>query len=270
MYAIAGDEFGKAMKGSIVIIVRALYGMRTSSERSHAHLADTLCGFNFNPTRYNNDLWIRQHKDGDCYDYICIHVDDFVAVGKRAQRIMDEIKSVYTVKAGGPPDYYLSNDYKGDKKGSLCVVSKKYIKEVLTRIETIFGTLRKYNNPSETGDNPELDDFRALVDEEHRQYQMLMGTLIWVVGLGRSDVSHATSSLSRFSACPRKGHLARALRVFGFLKKRPNRRYVVDSRDPILRGGKEALGKDFTQELGALYPDAAEELDANLPTPLVG
>ena len=44
---------------------------------------------------------------------------------------------------------------------------------------------------------------------------------------------------------------------------------MVDSRDPILRGGEEALGKDFTQELGALYPDAAEELDANLPTQLV-
>ena len=97
-----------------------------------------------------------------------------------------------------------------------------------------------------------------------------MGTLIWVVGLGRSDVAHTTSSLSRFSACPREGNLARALRVFGFLKKRPNRRYVVDSRDLILRVGEEALRKDFTQELCALYPDSAEELDANLPTPLVG
>ena len=44
---------------------------------------------------------------------------------------------------------------------------------------------------------------------------------------------------------------------------------MVDYRDPILRGGKEALGKDFTQELGALYPDSAKELDANIPTPLV-
>ena len=82
-------------------------------------------------------------------------------------------------------------------------------------------------------------------------------------------MAHATSSLSRFSTCPREGHLARALRVFGFLKKRPNRRYVVDSRDPILRGGEKALQKDFTLELGALYPDAAEEIDANLTMPLV-
>ena len=108
-----------------------------------------------------------------------------------------------------------------------------------------------------------------LGNEEHRQHQMLMGTLIWVVGIGRSDVAHATSSLSRFSAYPIEEHLARALRVFGSLKKRPNRRYVVNSRDQILRGGKEALVKDFTQELGALYTDDSEELDANLPMPLV-
>ena len=66
VYAIAGDEFRKAMKGSIFIIVWALYGLRTSSERWHSHLSDTLRGFNFKPTRYDNNVWIRQHKDGDC------------------------------------------------------------------------------------------------------------------------------------------------------------------------------------------------------------
>ena len=94
VYAIAGDKFRKAMKGSIVIIVQALYSLRTSSKRWHTHLADTLRGYNFKPTRYDNDVWICQYEDGDCYDYICIHVDDFMAGGKRAQQIMDEIKSV--------------------------------------------------------------------------------------------------------------------------------------------------------------------------------
>ena len=104
------------MKGTIVIIVWDLYGLRSSSKRWHAHLAHTLIGFNFKSTRYDNDVWIRQHKYGDCYDYICIHVDGFMSAGKRAQRIMDEIKSVYMVKSEGPPDYYLGNDYKRDKK----------------------------------------------------------------------------------------------------------------------------------------------------------
>ena len=60
VYAIAGKEFGKAIKGSIVIIVRALYGLRTSSKCWHAHLADTLRGFNFKRTRYDNNVWILQ------------------------------------------------------------------------------------------------------------------------------------------------------------------------------------------------------------------
>ena len=57
--------------------------------------------------------------------------------------------------------------------------------------------------------------------------------------------------------------------MFGFLKKCPNSRFIVDSRDPVIRGGKEALGKDFTEKLDSMYPDAVEELDMNLPTPLV-
>ena len=44
VYAITGEKFGKAMKGSVVIIVWDLYGLRTSSERWHVHLADKLRG----------------------------------------------------------------------------------------------------------------------------------------------------------------------------------------------------------------------------------
>ena len=167
LYSIAGAEFCKAMKGSIVIIVRALYSLRRSSERWHNHLDDTLCSFNFKPTIYDNNVWIRHSEDGNSYDYVCIHGDNFMAVGKSAQQIMDEIKSLYTVKAEGRPDYYLGNDYKKDKKGRLCVGSKKYIKEVLTRIDSIFGTLRMYANPSETRDNPKLDNSNTRGDKEH-------------------------------------------------------------------------------------------------------
>ena len=55
-----------------------------------------------------------------------------MTLGKKVQRIMDEIESVYKVKSKGPLDYYLDNDYKLDKKTQLCFGSKKYIKEVLT------------------------------------------------------------------------------------------------------------------------------------------
>ena len=61
----------------------------------------------------------------------------------------------------------------------------------------------------------------------------------------------------------------RAMRVFGYLKKYSNRRIVVDSRDPILEGGKDALEKDYMKIFKDNYPNSTEEIDAKIPIPLI-
>jgi hypothetical protein len=151
----------------------------------------------------------------------------------------------------------------------LAIGCKKYLTEALLRVEGMFGNLNKNSIPMAAGDHPELDTSPLLNDDEHRKYQMLLGMLNWIVQIGRFDVAYATASLSRFTACPRKGHLTRALRVFSYLKKRNNRRYVIDSRDPIFIGGEAEFEKDYTEELRSAYPDSYEEIDVNLPDALV-
>ena len=66
---------------------------------------------------------------------------------------------------------------------------------------------------------------------------MFVGMLNWIVGIGRFDIAHAASSLARFASCPKKWHLDRALRLFGYMKKDANKRIVVDSPEPIVTGG---------------------------------
>jgi hypothetical protein len=143
--------------------------------------------------------------------------------------------------------------------------------EAIKRVERMFGGLKMHSHPMETADHPELDESEIMSEEGHRKYQiMLMGILVWVVTTIRQiNVAHSTLSLSRFTTCPRQGHQDRALRVFGYLKKRPNRRVVVDSRDPIYRGGKDAMNLDFTQDLQNNYQDAFKEIDVNLPKAIV-
>jgi hypothetical protein len=190
-------------------------------------------------------------------------------VGRDPKDIMEAIQAIYAVKPIGPPEYYLGNDYKKDRKGRWCIGCKKYLKEAIKRVESMFGSLKKHSHPEETGDHPELDESKVMDDDGHRKYQMLMGILVLLVVIGRNNIAHATSSLSQFTACPRKGHLDRVLRVFGYLKKRPNRQIVVDSRDPIYGGGEDALSIHFTKELRTKYPDAVEEIDVNLPEALI-
>ena len=49
-----------------------------------------------------------------------------------------------------------------------------------------------------------------------------------------------------------------------------NRRVIVDSRDPIRKGGSDALKLNFTEIFKEQYPYAVEEIDAKIPPPLIG
>ena len=66
---IAGPEFG-TLAGHTLIIVKALYGLRTSGARFHEKLSDTLRQEGFVPSLADPDLWIRDADD--CYEYVCV------------------------------------------------------------------------------------------------------------------------------------------------------------------------------------------------------
>ena len=201
VYCIAGLEFGKGRVGQVVIVRKALYGLSSSAACFHAHFADVLRSFGFRATRFDQDVWIKPSACGKFYDYICTHDDYFCIFAKDPQPIMDQIKSIFTVKSEGPPDYYLGNDYCKDRKGGWNIGCRTYIKEGIRRVEQLFDmTLPKRDVPMTHGDHPELEDSVILDDDGHTKYQMLIGMLNWVVTIGRLDTAFAVTSLSRFVA----------------------------------------------------------------------
>ena len=132
---------------------------------------------------------------------------------------MELIKKEYQIKAKRAPDYYLGNDYK-TYKGQYAVGCKKYIKDAVRRVQDKDkDKIKRQSIPASPDNNHELDTLEFLDDHGHLYYQMLVGVLNWTVSIGRFDISHANSALARFASRPRKGHLDRALRVFGYLKK---------------------------------------------------
>ena len=119
VYAVADKEFGETLEWSFLGLSRKhyIYGLRTSSEHWYLHFPASLSGIGFTLTQYDKDVWIQLNEDGDCYDYICKHVDDFMIVGKDPKAIMDMIQAIYAVKSiDGPPNYNLGNDYKKDRE----------------------------------------------------------------------------------------------------------------------------------------------------------
>jgi hypothetical protein len=70
---VVGPEFGD-LAGHLLVIVKALYGLRSSSARWHKRFADTLHDCGFNPSRGDKDVWPKEC--GNHYECICVYVDD--------------------------------------------------------------------------------------------------------------------------------------------------------------------------------------------------
>ena len=80
--------------------------------------------------------------------------------------------------------------------------------------------------------------------------------------LGRFEISFVISSLSRYSAVPRVGHLRELIGVFGYLKYKPDRRLPIDSSDPGLKG--DPIGGAGSLE--KYYQDAKEDIGEHPPS----
>ena len=80
--------------------------------------------------------------------------------------------------------------------------------------------------------------------------------------LGRFDVHFAVSTLGRYSAAPRQGHVKAMLRVFGYLKYHMKRQILCNTEEPEF--DKAKMVKHYWSEL---YPDAKEEYLPDMPTP---
>ena len=79
VYIIAGPEF-KELEGHILIISKALYGLRSSGARWHERFADCITELGFFPCKSDPDIWMR--RSGDIYEYVAVYVDDLAIAMK--------------------------------------------------------------------------------------------------------------------------------------------------------------------------------------------
>jgi len=215
-------KFGN-QEGCILVLKRALYGLKTASRSFHEFFGNCLLQPGFSPTRADPDLWYRKSDDYEGYNYIATHVDDIIIAAKRPAEYMSQIKQRFNVRnKEDSPSCYLGNSYKCDNKGNIHVSSTKYIKEVFRQFAKQHGEVRKQSIPMRTTEHPETDQSPHLNAEEIQQFQHIIGVCQWLIVLGRFDINYAVSSLSRFSIAPRKCHLELAREIMGCLRKCPN------------------------------------------------
>jgi hypothetical protein len=258
----------------VALIVRALYGLKSSGAMWRAHFAATLREEGFQSSYGDPDVWFRPAttpEGKDYYEYILVYVDDLLIISHKPKDFLDilEMKYKYKLKDVGPPKRYLGaiieNDYEYDVglKG-WSMSAKDYLSKALPIVEKRHGTLavNRAVTPLPPGYHPELDTSPFLYTDGCELYQSYIGTLRWAVELGRIDLCFPVALMSRFTVAPRKDHFEKVLGMFAYIKKHLNSRIVFDprSRDWSHIQWTSHNWKEF-------YPDAEETLPPNAPTP---
>jgi hypothetical protein len=108
-YFIAGPEFAPfGLEGHILLIVRALYGLKSSGlqwcwEQLSDVLRDPNNGLGFFPSKTETDIWWMQRVDKH-YEYICVYVDNLVICSKDPQSIIIKLTGHhnFNLKRTGP------------------------------------------------------------------------------------------------------------------------------------------------------------------------
>ena len=99
-------------KGKVLIVVRALYGLKSGGSSWCAAIAKVLKDLDFVSTLDDTDVWIREafREDGfNYYEMIFLYIDNILAVSHKAKDVIKDIMDFYRAKEGSikPPDIYL-------------------------------------------------------------------------------------------------------------------------------------------------------------------
>jgi hypothetical protein len=243
-----------------------LCGLKTSAARFHEHLSESLLRLWFKKTMHDPDLWMVDKSSH--YEFLATYVDGLIIWTKDPVAVIKSLEKTYMLKSVGIPEYYLGRNveflgeaWKNQRLG-LAISAKTYIQNVIPKFEGLFG---KEFKPIKTfmseGYHPEVDDSPLCTKDNSAKYRSIIGCCIWMIVLGRFDLSYAISAMNRFNMLPREGHLKAVKRILCYLKTFPKGRVIIDTSYP----DHSVYPVEDHSNWMEFYPDASEEITKYLP-----
>ena len=126
LYIVAGPEF-EELEGHILVIYKALYGLKSSDLRWSQKIHDIMLYMGFSPSKADPCVWLRKAKCATKYEYVAIYVDHLLIACDCASDFIHTLKRKHNLKIKelGPLKYHLGCDYHIDPKWYPCCTTQK-------------------------------------------------------------------------------------------------------------------------------------------------
>ena len=200
-------------------------------------------------------------------------MDDCLVVSRYPEEALSRLGKYFTFKEGfvGPPKLYLGTKISqvGLPNGvkAWAWSSSKYIQEAINSLEIHlerrgYKLKNKASTPIGVGYRPECDMSKLCDEDDARLYLSLIGTLRWMVEIGRVDLTCEVSMMASYSAMPTEGHVYQLFHMFSYLKEHHNSCMVFYPSYPDI--DLDAFPK---KEWKQHYGDAFEVIPSDCPEP---
>lgn len=279
IWFVGGIETGEG-HGKVCVLVKALYGLKSSGAAWRKHFAETLWHMEFVPTEADPDVWIKPATTEGGFEYyemICVYVDDILCVSKDPKALIDVTQNSYELKKESikKPEVYLGATIEKieTKEGVPCwaMSPETYMRNAIKIVEALLeedGDDKRMRTtartPFPTNYRPEVDLTPELGPEMASRFMQLIGVLRWAVELGQLDIFHELSQLSEHQALPREGHLEALYHIFAYLKQMGKRKKMIVF-DPV--APDLDLSHIIKADWSDFYPDAYEQSSPRAPKP---
>ena len=280
-WCVCCPESGSEEQGRTAIVVRALYGTKSSGQDFRNHFHDCMDHMRYNSCLGDPDVWMREtmmDNGTHYYEYMLLYVDDTLCLPEHPKEALLELNNHFGLKKDkkGNPLIEVPKIYLGGKLSQVqlpngviawAISSSQYVQEAVGNIEDHLKrqgkSMRKgTNSHMPQGYHPECDTSMTLDPEDGIYFHSLIGIARWAVDLERIDVCCETSMLSSYVAMSREVHLQQIYHMFTYLKRHRNARIVLGPSYPEI-DDEEFIARDWSDFYGTLK----EEIPENAPKP---
>ena len=145
---------------------------------------------------------------------VAIHVDDIMYAGTKslAKEVVEALGDSLPTKNLGEVKFFLGGEFIRDREaGTIEISQESYIRSVLER----FNIIRTSSIPaSHANDNRSLKKDEGAGDVPFRE---VVGSLMWIAGQTRPDISNAVRAVARHSQEPNRRHWKGAQKILNYL-----------------------------------------------------
>ena len=147
---------------------------------------------------------------------LAVHVDDMVIAGSKDdyERLLKFLNRSFPVKNLGELTHYMGCSFVRDRRnGKLSMSQGSCVDKLIQRFE-----ITKTNHVPACP-TVELDARRENEEKARVPYREAVGSLLWIAGMTRPDISHAVRSVATHSHDPCPRHWSAVMQIFAYLKK---------------------------------------------------